>query len=173
MGMPKLLLPFGGRTMIEASVSAALSACPRVILVTGCSGSDIAALFSAEPRVVIVGNPDWESGMFSSIICGIRGVETPRFFVSLGDMPRNSADIYLALLSAPHAEVVAPVFKGERGHPVLMGPSVRAEALLQDPAAGSMRSIIAHYPVMEVQWKDDSILSDVDTPEEYVRFTSS
>jgi molybdenum cofactor cytidylyltransferase len=173
MGKPKLLLPFRGGTIVEAAVSAALSACPRVILVLGCGAAELAALFRTEPRVLPVENPDWESGMFSSLHRGMRKVETSRFFVALGDMPLIGPEVYLALLDAPPAETVAPVFSGMRGHPVLLGPRVRQEALRHDPASGSMRSILAGYPVTEVPWKDDSILSDVDTPEDYERRISS
>jgi molybdenum cofactor cytidylyltransferase len=169
MGTPKLLLPFRGGTIIQAAVSAALSACPRVILVTGSGAAGLEELFRSEPRVIPVRNPDWESGMFSSLLCGVRRVRTPRFFVGLGDMPLIRSEVYRALLQAPPAEVVAPVFRGERGHPVLLGPRVREAALKKDPASGSMRKLIAGFPVTEVAWEDDSILFDVDTPEDYVR----
>jgi molybdenum cofactor cytidylyltransferase len=173
MGRAKLLLPFRGGTIIEASVSAALSACPRVFLVVGCGAAGLAALFRTEPRVLPIENPDWQSGMFSSLFRGMRKVETGRFFIALGDMPMIGPEVYIALLQAPPAEVVAPVFRGTRGHPVLLGQRVKDEALRQDPASGSMRKILAGYPVSEVPWEDDTILSDVDTPEDYARRTSS
>ncbi len=173
MGRAKLLLPFRGGTIIEASVSAALSACQRVILVVGCGAAALAAHFKGEPRVLPVENPDWRSGMFSSIFRGMREVGTDRFFIALGDMPMIGPEVYIALLQAPPAEAAAPVFRGTRGHPVLLGQRVRQEALRQDPASASMREILAGYAVSEVPWENDTILSDVDTPEDYERRTSS
>jgi len=173
MGRVKLLLPFRGGTIIEASVSAALCACPRVILVVGCGAAGLAALFRTEPRVLPVENRDWQSGMFSSLLCGMRKVETARCFIALGDMPLIGHEVYLAMLDAPPAEAVAPVFRGIRGHPVLLGARVKEEALRQDPASGSMRKILAGCAVAEVPWKDDTILTDVDTPEDYARRISS
>jgi molybdenum cofactor cytidylyltransferase len=72
-------------------------------------------------------------------------------------------------MRAPAAEVAAPVFKGMRGHPVLLGPAVKAAVLASDPASGSMRKIISGFAVTEVPWEDDTVLSDVDTPEDYAR----
>jgi molybdenum cofactor cytidylyltransferase len=173
MGSPKLLLPFKGGTIIEASVSTALSVCRRVILVVGSGSAEIGALFMKESGILLVDNPDWESGMFSSVFRGMREVRTSRFFVALGDMPLIRPHVFRALLQAPPSEAVAPVFQGVRGHPVLLGPELRKTALGQDPASGSMRKILARYAVTEVPWEDDSILSDVDTPEDYARRISS
>lgn len=173
MGAPKLLLPFGGGTMVEASVAAALEACARVVLVVGSAAERIRPLFSGEPRVLIVENPRWELGMFSSLQRGMEAVETPRFFVSLADMPLVRPGVYRALLAAPRAEAAFPVFSGRRGHPVLLGPAARKAALAEDPASGSMKAIISAFPVSEVPWDDDSILADVDTPGDYARRISS
>jgi molybdenum cofactor cytidylyltransferase len=169
MGKPKLLLPFRGRTIIEISVAAVLSACAHVILVAGSGAEAIRELFSSEPRVILVDNPDWESGMFSSLYIGIGHVETQRFFVALGDMPLIRPEVYHALMQAPATEVAAPEFKGMRGHPVLLGPAVKEAVLSSDSASGSMRKIISKFGVTAVPWDDDTVLSDVDTPDDYAR----
>jgi len=166
MGSWKPLLPFQGSTIVAAVVNEALEACSRVILVTGYRGDELAARYAAAPRVLVVENPDWELGMFSSIRRGAARVETDRFFVMLADMPFVSAPVYRALRGESGADVVFPVHGGMRGHPVLAGARVREAILAADPAAGSMREITGRFSVIEVPWPDDSVLRDIDTPED-------
>jgi len=165
-GRWKPMVPFRDGTIVSGAVSAALAACRRVILVTGYRGDELAARFAAEPRVAVVHNPDWELGMFSSIRCGAARVETDRFFIMLADMPFVGPEVYRALLEAGSADYVFPVHGGMRGHPVLAGERVREAVLAADPATGSMKEIARRLSVIEVPWIDDSVLRDVDAPED-------
>lgn len=167
MGEWKPALPFARSTIIETAVAAALGACSRVILVAGFRAADLAALFHDADRVLVVENIDWEKGMFSSLQCGAGRVETERFFIAPGDMPLLTTAVYKALLDAAPADVVFPVFGGRRGHPVLLGKKVAEEMARTDPATGIMRGILAGFASREIEWPDDSILRDVDTPQEY------
>jgi molybdenum cofactor cytidylyltransferase len=165
----KLLLPFGGSTLIGAVVETSFAVCSRVILVTGFRRAELAALFSGRPRIMIVENPHWRLGMFSSIRCGVELVTSERFFVALGDMPLVGPDVFRALLSAPPADAVFPVHAGRRGHPVLFDARLREAVLAADPATGSMREVADRHRAAEIAWGDDSVLRDIDTPEEYAR----
>jgi molybdenum cofactor cytidylyltransferase len=166
MGRWKPLLPFRGGTIVAAVVSAALAACYRVILVTGFRGDELAALFAAEPRVAAVRNPDWELGMFSSIQRGAAHVQTDRFFISLADMPFIDPAVYRALLETEGADFVFPVHGGLRGHPVLLSDHARTALLAADPRTGSMKEIARRLSAIEVPWTDNSVLRDIDTPED-------
>ncbi len=167
MGRWKPLLPFGGSTIIATVVENALAACPRVILVTGYRGPELAALFRTTPRVLVVDNPEWELGMFSSIRRGVAGAAVVDFFVTPGDMPWIGPRVYEALLSCRDADVVFPVFGGRRGHPVLFNRRVCESVLAADPAAGRMRDIAERFDAMELEWEDDAILRDIDTAQDY------
>lgn len=172
MGSWKPLLPFRGGTLVDAVVETALAACRRVILVTGYRGSELAARFLGEPRVVIAPNPAWELGMFSSIQRGAARVDTNRFFIMLADMPFVGPSVYQALLEktqsgrgeAGGTDFVFPVHAGRRGHPVLVGGRVREEILAADPARGSMKEIAGRLSSIEVAWPDDAVLRDIDAP---------
>jgi molybdenum cofactor cytidylyltransferase len=163
MGAWKPVLPFGGRTIIEAVVAAALQACSRVILVTGYRGEELVALFRANGRVVTPRNDAWQRGMFSSIRVGAGMVETSRFFVTLGDMPWITPAVYEALLGHGDADVVFPVHEGMRGHPVLFRSHIREAIAAADPVGGSMRGIVDSFAIEEMPWPDDSVLRDIDT----------
>jgi molybdenum cofactor cytidylyltransferase len=167
MGDWKPLLPFRGRSLVEVVVETALRVCTRVILVTGYRAEELSRLFSAAGRVRIVHNSSWEAGMFASQQKGIAAVSTGKFFITPADMPLIGADAYEALLAAPPADVVFPVFDGRRGHPVLFTRRVGEAALLEDPSTGRMRDVAGRFACREVPWTDDTVLRDIDTQEDY------
>jgi molybdenum cofactor cytidylyltransferase len=166
MGRWKPVLPFGEGTIIEAVVAAALRTCPRVLLVTGYRGAELAAVFRGEPRVLPVENPGWAQGMFSSIRSGVAQVRTTRFFVTLGDMPWITEAVYAALLLQDEADAIFPVHDGRRGHPVLFHERVKSAVDSADPARGSMRTIADSFRVREMPWPDGTVLRDIDTEED-------
>jgi len=167
MGQWKPLLRFRGTTILQAVVEAALVACSRVIVVAGYRGQEINALLGGTPRITVVLNPGWESGMFSSIQRGAAMVDTDRFFITLGDKPAIRPDAYELLLRSPPADALFPVYAGQRGHPVLLSRNVREAVLAADARTGSMPRVISRFTVAEVPWPDDSVLRDLDTPEDY------
>ena len=165
MGEWKALLPFRDKTIIETVVETALVACPRVVLVVGYRGSELAALFR-QSRVTVVENPHWESGMFGSLQRGIQVVKTKRFFITLSDMPLLEPEVYGALLGHS-SRLIVPVFQGEWGHPVLLDRGLGDEALSNPPVTRRMKDLLKRHDVTEMPWNSDSVLYDVDTPEDY------
>jgi molybdenum cofactor cytidylyltransferase len=163
MGRWKPVLPFADSTIVQTVVAAALQVCSRVVLVTGFRGLELAALFADDARVLPVPNEAWQQGMFSSIRAGSAHVHTPRFFVTLGDMPWIAPAVYEALLGCQHADVVFAAYGGTRGHPVLFRDHVRAAIAAADPVTGSMREIVRSLRIGELAWPDDSVLRDIDT----------
>jgi molybdenum cofactor cytidylyltransferase len=171
MGDWKPLLPFRGATIIETVVGVALEECARVILVTGYRAEELECLFAGERRVTSVRNPAWETGMFCSQQRGIARVRSDRFFITPGDMPLVDGAVYRALLAGVAADAVFPVFRGMRGHPVLLSRDAGQAALREDPAAGRMQDIVRRFECREVQWTDGCILRDIDTPDDYQELT--
>ena len=170
MGEWKPLLPFDDSTIIQAVVTVALEACERVLLVAGYRGEELASLFDGQPRVEVVEHADWRQGMFSSIRAAAARVSTRRFFVTLGDMPWIRPETYRALRDSGSGDsVVFPVHDGRRGHPVLFPRHALSAIAAADPATGSMRRIAETLSVRELEWPDDSVLRDVDTPEDLDR----
>lgn len=163
----KPLLPFGETTLIETVVQTAIQVCRRVILVAGYRGGELAELFDDNPRVVVVRNTEWEEGMLSSIQAGVRRIESKKFFIVPGDMPYLTEEVYRALCDAPPAAAVAPLYDGRRGHPVLVDSGLIARITTAGPEVVSMREILAEEKFETIGWKDNSILRDIDTPEDY------
>ncbi len=171
MGAFKPLLPFGKSTIIETVVDTALTVSVRVIVVVGYQAQLIVGLKKWDTRVVFAENKYYEKGMFSSVKVGVAQVRTPRCFIALGDQPQVFATVYQKLLADDPADVVQPSFKGKAGHPILLNEKVRQVILIadeNDPTV-NLKTILNRFEKRLVEVNDKSILTDLDTPEDYLR----
>ena len=175
MGEPKLLLPFGGRTIIEAVAESVVSSeVDGTLVVVGAKRKEI------EGKIIDYGvksvlNPDFQSGMLSSIQCGFRSVPegTRAVLVVLGDQPRISSGIINQLIKAYKKTgkgIVLPVFEGERGHPVIIDMKYREEVENLSPDIGLRGTVYSHpEDILEVEVDTSSILKDIDNESDYKR----
>ncbi len=170
MGSWKLMLPYKQSTILEQTVSNALSHCTRVILVTGYRGTELDKLFRGNQRVVPIRNHDFTQGMFSSIRRGTSLIRTDWFFITMGDMPGISPALYEILLKSqtanPGIEIVRPLFNGKRGHPVLLNKSV-IPTILSKPRSSEMKHVFTHHKVLDLPLDLPESFRDIDTEEDY------
>ena len=99
------------------------------------------------------------------------GTSVEAVLLCLVDHPTVPAEAIRALLAAfrtSTSPVVIPTFKGQRGHPVLIGRALFDELLGFNPEAGA-NSVIRKYrdATQFVEVGDAGILLDVDDPETY------
>jgi molybdenum cofactor cytidylyltransferase len=168
MGDWKMMLPFGSGTLLDACLANALVCCERVILVGGVRGEELIERYSKNPRITTVINPIAETGLFSSIQCGLRLVERPYVFIAHGDMPCLTADVFNALWQARCDSAILPTFEGQNGHPVLL-PRSMAQQMASAPAWGSARQWLMQAAHQLLPVPNANILLDIDTPEQYQR----
>lgn len=175
MGRWKLLLPFGSETVVERCVRNALLVCSRVILVTGYRGAELSAKFSDNRLVIATHNPDFSTGMFSSIKAGARIVSTSRFFVALADMPLLPPSVYRQLVDLPgldSASAARPYCAGRKGHPVLL-PSAAIDKILQLDNSHTMSDVLSGMTMVRLSTDETGTVSDIDTPDDYRRLDPS
>ena len=172
-----MMLPWGPSTIIEHSVRTALKVCCRTILVVGFRAGELADVFEDWPQVQVVRNPDYQTGMFSSVQRGVQAVTGGSFFLALADMPGVSERIYRDLLEwsrrlgrgfasteSPYA--VIPQFKGKKGHPLLLSAQMRTR-ILQADGTQTLRDVLSQIPALIVPVDETGILNDIDTPADY------
>jgi molybdenum cofactor cytidylyltransferase len=166
-GGGKLLAPRGDGRLIDGALAAALAApVMEVIAVTGADHELLSAHLSRRaPQVRIVQATDWAAGMSASLKAGARAAgEIDGLFVFLGDMPDIPHALLPKLAEAldAGAEAAAPVHKGHRGHPVLLGRALvaRLETLSGDRGAAAL--LPPHMAL--VACEDPGVLFDVDHP---------
>jgi len=180
MGFNKLLADVGGQPMIRRSVTAVLASAARpVIVVTGRDADKVAAALDGLD-VVIVHNPDFQSGLSGSLRRGLEAVpeSADAALVCLGDMPavmpRTVNRLMAAFAPSEHRTICIPIHDGRRGNPVLWGRGHFAamKAITGDRGA---RGLIDEMPeeCVEIQVGDDSVLTDIDTPEALDRLRSA
>jgi molybdenum cofactor cytidylyltransferase len=173
MGTQKLLLPFGERTVVEAVVAAARgSRADRVMAVLGADAGEVRQKLEASGAMFTV-NEDYPRGMLSSVQAGFKalGGDAEAAIVMLGDQPFLAAKVVDQVVGAYRASgkgIVIPVFRGRRGHPVLIDMKYKDEVLGLDPADG-LRQLMRAHPgdIQEADVDDANILRDMDTPEDY------
>ncbi len=172
MGEWKLLLPLRKKTVIEWSVSNALEVSRRVILVGGYRIEELKRVFENYERVDIVFNSNYTHGMFSSIKCGVKYVETSRFFITLGDMPLISPDTYRKIAGydfADFIDVVRPQYLGRKGHPVFLSNKVCSSILDKEDSA-DMALVLRDFLNLYVPVDDPFTVKDMDFREDYESF---
>jgi molybdenum cofactor cytidylyltransferase len=175
MGTQKLLLPFGGRTVIAHIVGEVLrSPIDEVVVVVGPDSAAIADAL-AGLRVTIVANPDPGGEMLLSVRCGLRAVppDCDAVLVALGDQPTITARLIGRMIEAYRAAgrgILVPVHGGRPGHPILLRARYCDEILTGYDDVGLCGLRRAHADdVFEFRVPDASVLSDMDYPEDYRR----
>lgn len=177
MGRPKLLLPWKGETLIHRAARTALAAgLQPVVVVTGAAHPDIQAALADLP-VLVVNNPDWESGQSTSLRAGIRALpeQTRAVLFLLGDQPFVTPELIRCLVATylqTKPVILAPFVGEKRTNPVLFDHSI-FDVLCQLQGDAGARSIFDRYPPAALPWPDERLLFDVDTPEDYKRLISS
>ena len=175
MGGQKLLLPFGGQTVIGHVVDQVRhAAIHEVCVVVGPQPERLTEALSGR-KVGIVRNPDPEGDMLSSIRCGWRALpqECRGILVTLGDQPGITSELIDQMIRAFAGEsrgLVVPVHQGQRGHPILCSAKYRDEILTRYDAVGLQGLVRAHPgEVLECPVSTPAVLSDIDYPEDYRR----
>ena len=173
MGVPKLLLPYRGATIIEAVLDAVTaSGADATLVVLGANRTAIREKIRRF-RVSVAVNTRFREGMLSSIQTGISAL--PRrcraALVVLGDQPALPPSALDALIDAwneGRKGIVVPVFGGRRGHPLLLDLKYRREIDGLTPETG-LRGLLAAHPedILEVDVPDGAVLADIDTPDDY------
>lgn len=173
MGQSKVLLPWDGRTVIEAITSRLVVArLADVVVVTGYRSKHVERALKKLP-VRTVHNPGYAQGeMLSSVQAGLAALNdnVAAALIVLGDQPSLDNRIVNQLLNTymvGQGDIVVPVFQGQRGHPVLIGRRYWPELLALE--SGAPRDVLRRYPdhMASVEVDNDSVLRDIDTPEEY------
>lgn len=179
MGQPKLLLPWGGTTVLGQVVSTfSVAGMKEIIVVTGGAREQIEILMAELAKdfpVRTVYNPAYARGeMLSSIQSGLAALDSqPRAaLICLGDQPQvreETVRLICAAFVQTKSPLVIPSFQNRRGHPWLAARPLWPK-ILALPASTTPRQFLNTYAgQVEYVATDESILQDLDTPEDYAR----
>jgi molybdenum cofactor cytidylyltransferase len=177
MGQPKQLMPFGQITIVERTIDNLLnSAVCETIVVLGYREEDVRKTIAGKPIKITI-NPDYQQGMSTSIIAGLKQVDkgARAVLIALGDQPFVNSQTITSLVQAFIANsrgIIIPVYQGRRGNPVIFAIKYKGELLNLKGDVGG-REIIKRHPddVFEVEVNCEGVLLDIDTMENYTPMT--
>ncbi len=168
MGSDKLGLPWRDSTVL-ASTLARWDGVPEfdeILLVRRQETKD-----TRLPRVRTLVNTKAQEGMGSSLRLASESLPTgcEAVVIGLADMPEIASDTISALVEAwrpfGSAGIVAPVFGGQRGHPVVLGSDYFPALRLLAGDSGARSILQDHLKELHfVNVDDPGILFDLDTP---------
>jgi len=139
--------------------------------VIGEAAGELRRALKKEP-VDIVENADWEAGQSSSVRIGLEAASegTEAVVFLLADMPFVGPDLVGALVQR-YRQTLAPLVAtwagGRRANPVLFDRETYSDLQALEGDQGG-RAIYRRFEREFVEW-DDSVVLDVDTPEDLER----
>lgn len=174
MGQPKQLLPWGEKTLIEHQLSVLMQLGTPVIVVLGAYSEQIWPVIEHYPVTIAV-NYNWESGMGSSVACGITKqeqteTESNGALITLVDQPLISADHYHSLLESfepGNRQIIASTStEGWIGVPALFDKCYFGELKNLQGEKGA-KTLIQQYPNRIKALACSEIINDIDALETY------
>ena len=167
-GADKLLHPLPDGTPLALAAALSLkAACPRAIAVLRPEQVALAAMLK-EAGLVIVTCPEASAGMGHSLAAGVAATaDADGWLVALADMPfvQRATHAHIAAALADGAPLAAPVFNGQRGHPVGFAACWRDALLALSGDAGARAILTCHADrLRRIECDDPGVLRDVDTP---------
>jgi molybdenum cofactor cytidylyltransferase len=174
MKVPKMLLPFNGKTMIEKVIENVIrSEVFRTLVVLGSYRDEILGSISHLP-INHCYNENYKKGMLSSVKCGFKNlpVNFNAVLVFPGDQPFIEPDVINMIINIYRETgkgIIVPVYRKKRGHPLLIDCKYREEINTLEENEG-LRSLsnMHQKDVFEVKTNSPGILKDFDTKEDYL-----
>ena len=167
----KLLLPLAGKPLAAHVIDAALASRVRhVHVVTGYEADTLTAALGDRP-LKFAHNPDYRSGMGSSLAAGVRNLadDSAGIFVCLADMPWVSTQHIDALIKQFTGDsVCALYFDNQRGHPILFPKTWFSRLMTLQGDAGANRLLRGNeLDITRIDLSDDAILRDIDCLDDF------
>lgn len=178
MGQPKLLLPWNSSSIIR-SVCERIVSCGlhEIVVVAGEQMEAIQQQLTDLP-VRVIYNPDHAEGeMLSSLRLGLQSIwhSSSACMVVLGDQPEVERDVFSLIMNAYSkglGRIIIPTYQGRRGHPVLIDNTFW-QSLFDLPSDKAPRDMLSAHEqhIYQMVVDTETVLSDIDTPEDYQRAT--
>ena len=174
MGSPKMLLPYNGRTIIEQVIQNVINAdIEKTVIVLGAHRKEIVKV-TGRYDLMHCYNENYSMGMLSSVWCGLRSLpeDYGAVLIMPGDQPMIGTGEINRVIKAYRFSgkgIVMPVYRGSRGHPVIIDRRYRDE-VLSLPGTMGLRALAGRHPddTLETETDDPSILRDIDTRKDYL-----
>ena len=180
LGQPKALLPWRGGTFLSGAIRVLNMFTDMVIVVVGKNATQLHHVVDANAGFLVV-NHHPERGQFSSLQLGVQEVLNrgrDAAIITLVDRPPAQSETvkhlkheFLARV-AQNIWAAMPEYEGKHGHPYIAGRELIGAYLDAKPEANARDIQHAHANrIIYVPVNDPLVTVNIDTPEDYTRFT--
>jgi molybdenum cofactor cytidylyltransferase len=186
-GRHKLLLPLGGRPVLAHVIDAATASQARPILIVLGHQADKVRThikpYTTHQDITLIENANYLQGMSTSLRMGVQILLSDNYrtastsyqvdsaLIMLGDQPLITSRVIDMLITAYRTtgrSIVAPLYKGKRGSPVLFDESLFPELIEVTGDEGGRTVLERHRQEVELVEMGDVLANyDVDTWEAY------
>lgn len=183
LGRPKQLIQFHGESLLRRTARLAMeTGCAPILVVLGYEAARMKQeLHGLDTKIVI--NADWQSGMGSSLRCGVEALQqqTPvpeRVLLLLSDQPRLSINILRSLITNStheHSPITASRYADRLGVPAVFHKSMYAALQCVKRDKGARQIIQQHqdqvvsidFPegIIDIDTSDDLAMLNTTSPE--------
>ncbi len=179
MGDLKQLLPIDGQPMVRRTTERVCAAgLAQVVVVVGAQAEAVEEALVDLPVDVVV-NEAWAAGMSTSLRAGLDalGAEIEAVLIVLADQPALTPGLLQTIADGHRrsgAPIVAPVYQGRRGNPVLFDRVLFSELRAVEGDRGGRQVLARHED--EIEWlavQDPAVVLDVDTRQDYQKVQRS
>jgi molybdenum cofactor cytidylyltransferase len=174
LGQPKQLLSYKGKTLLQHSIENALRIEAQSVLVVLGASKDLIRKEITYPNISIVENPEWDSGIASSIKSGLRALrntspESDAILLMVCDQPFIDSGVLQRLLHAQKntgRAIVGSSYDSTYGIPALFHSSLFPELMELSGDTGA-KKLFDKYRTQSffVPFHNGGI--DIDTEEDY------
>ncbi len=176
----KLLVELDGVAVLERVVRCMVhSGVSKIRVVTGADHEAVVSLLS-NYEIDCVNNPNWKSGMGTSLAKGVQGIDPGDFsgiMVCLGDLPYLELGSVKGVLTRfcelNGTRIAIPVHEGRRGHPVVFPIRYRDSLATLEGDEGARSIIRQTSEYIELVTVDSGgVVRDFDLPDDLVNSES-
>jgi molybdenum cofactor cytidylyltransferase len=178
MGRPKQLLEIEGENLLNRVIRMAKASDFEAVSVVVGAHIELILPEIDSTGVEVFLNPDWESGMSSTLACGLKHTlrafpELESVLILLVDQPFITVELinrFLIIYQTEHPKLIAARYADVHGVPALFDKSLFPDLLGQQGQAGARKLIKAYEKeLVAVDFPEGKM--DLDTPEEWERFS--
>jgi len=177
MGVAKQLLPAGKTTLLGVTIKSALqSNANKVYCVLGANAKPVEQSIS-NYSVESIFNPDYKSGLSSSIIAGIKhiiNIKIDAVLILLGDQPFITTQYLNDMMNTfknHNGKIIASTYNDTLGVPTII-PKVYYNHLLKLKGDKGAKDFLNNRKEEIIQLKNTNLI-DIDTKKEYQDYLNS
>lgn len=171
MGQPKALLKWDeSTTFIEKIINEFIEAgSAKIICMINERIESFCNKLTLPLNVKFIVNNYPDRGRFYSILTGVNALDELNYcFIHNVDNPFVNAGIIKELLTQREpGKWCSPVYNGKGGHPVLLSNRIINKITTVTDLNTTLQDILKQFPKVSVGMNDDTVLRNINTPEDY------